>query len=46
MPGPPVSIGAAVLLTAGRGNEMARAFLDFLKSDAARAVLARYGYES
>ncbi len=36
----------AVLLTAGKDNETARAFLDFLKSDAARAVLARYGYES
>lgn len=35
----------AVLLTAGEESEMARAFLDFLKSDAARAVLARYGYE-
>lgn len=36
----------AVLLTAGKDKETARAFLDFLKSDAARAVLARYGYES
>ncbi len=36
----------AVLLTAGEDNETAQAFLEFLKSDAARAVLARYGYES
>lgn len=36
----------AVLLTAGKDSAAARAFLAFLKSDAARAVLARYGYES
>ena len=36
----------AVLLTAGKDSEAARAFMAFLKSDAARAVLARYGYES
>ena len=35
----------AVLLTGSRNNEAAQAFLAFLKSDAARAVLARYGYE-
>ena len=36
----------AVLLTAGKDSEAAHAFLAFLKSDAARAVLVRYGYES
>ena len=35
----------AVLLTGSSNNEAAQAFLAFLKSDAARAVLARYGYE-
>lgn len=36
----------AVLLTAGKDSEAARAFMAFLKSDTARAVLARFGYES
>ncbi len=35
----------AVLLERGRDNETARAFLAYLKSEAARAVVARHGYE-
>lgn len=34
----------AVLLKKGADNEAARAFLDFLKSDEARAVITGYGY--
>lgn len=34
----------AVLLHAGEDNAAARAFLDFLASDAARAVIGRFGY--
>jgi molybdate transport system substrate-binding protein len=34
----------AVLLKRGSDNEAARAFLDFLKSDEARAVITGYGY--
>lgn len=34
----------AVLLQPGAGNPAARAFLDFLRTPAARAVIARYGY--
>ena len=39
----PIEQGA-VLLKKGASNAAARAFLDFLKSDAARAVIERYGY--
>jgi molybdate transport system substrate-binding protein len=35
---------AAVLLKKGGSNPAARAFLDFLKGDAAREVIGRYGY--
>lgn len=35
----------AVLLERGKDNEAARAFLAYLKSEPARAVLARHGYE-
>jgi molybdate transport system substrate-binding protein len=35
---------AAVLLRTGESNPAARAFLDFLKSDAAREVIESYGY--
>lgn len=34
----------AVLLNKGADNEAAKAFLDFLKSDEARAVITGYGY--
>ncbi len=34
----------AVLLNSARGNEAARAFLDFLRGDAAREIKSRYGY--
>lgn len=35
----------AVLLTAGQDSEAARAFLDFVKTDKARAVIRAYGYQ-
>lgn len=35
----------AVLLKAGEDNPAARAFLDFLRSDEARAIIEAYGYE-
>ena len=35
---------SAVLLKKGEANPAARAFLDFLKSDAARVVIERFGY--
>jgi molybdate transport system substrate-binding protein len=35
---------AAVLLKKGESNPAAKAFMDFLKSDAARKVIASYGY--
>lgn len=35
----------AVLLLAGEHQPAARAFLDYLRGDAARAVIARFGYE-
>lgn len=35
----------AVLLTASHANEAARRFLDYLKSDTARAVIESYGYD-
>ena len=35
----------AVLLSKGRNNPAAAALLDYLKSDAARAVIKAYGYE-
>jgi molybdate transport system substrate-binding protein len=35
---------AAVLLKKGAANPAAQAFLDFLKGDAARKVIARFGY--
>lgn len=35
---------AAVLLRKGESNPAAAAYLEFLKSDAARAVIERYGY--
>jgi molybdate transport system substrate-binding protein len=35
----------AVLLKAGEDNPSARAFLDFLQGDAARAIIEAYGYE-
>jgi molybdate transport system substrate-binding protein len=35
----------AVLLKTGEKNEAARAFLTFLKSPAAKAIIKRYGYE-
>lgn len=34
----------AILLKAGKGNEAAVAFLDYLKSDKAKAVIASFGY--
>lgn len=34
----------AVLLSEGAGNPAAEAFVTFLKSDAARQIMARYGY--
>ena len=34
----------AVLLKAGENSEAAKAFLSFLRSDAALAVIKRYGY--
>ena len=34
----------AVLLTAGAGNAVASAFIDFLKSHEAQAIIAGYGY--
>ncbi|KJS42856.1 MAG: molybdate ABC transporter substrate-binding protein [Roseovarius sp. BRH_c41] len=34
----------AVLLAAGRDNAAARAFLDYLRSDAAAQIIAAYGY--
>ncbi|MDB5899787.1 MAG: modA, partial [Ramlibacter sp.] len=36
----------AVLLNPGRRNPAAAALLAYLKSDAARAILRGYGYES
>lgn len=36
---------AAVLLKLGEENPAARALLDYLKSDAAKAIIARYGYQ-
>jgi molybdate transport system substrate-binding protein len=36
----------AVLLTAGAGNAAAVAFMDYLKSDAARAIIKSYGYST
>lgn len=41
----PVLRQDAVLLTRGKGNPAADAFLAYLKSDAARKVIAAYGYE-
>ena len=38
-------IQQAVLLKQGAGNPAARAFLDFLRSPAAKAIIARYGYD-
>jgi molybdate transport system substrate-binding protein len=35
----------AVLLKAGQNNAAARAFLAFLRSPEARAIIRRYGYE-
>ena len=35
----------AVLLTKGRDNPAARALLDFLRSEPARALIGRYGYD-
>jgi molybdate transport system substrate-binding protein len=35
---------AAILMKRARNKEAARAFLDFVKSDAARATLAEYGF--
>ena len=35
----------AILLYAGEKNPAARAFVDFLKSPAAKAIIRRYGYE-
>lgn len=40
---PPI-IQQAILLKPGAANTVARGFLDFLKSDAARAVIQGYGY--
>lgn len=36
----------AILLRTGEANPAAKAFLDFLKSPSARAVIRRYGYEA
>lgn len=36
----------AILLTHGAENAAARGFLDYLRSDAARAVIGRFGYAS
>lgn len=36
----------AVLLKTGAGNDAARAFLTFLKSAEAKAIIRRYGYEA
>lgn len=35
----------AALLTTGEHNPVARAFLDFLRSEAGKAIISRYGYE-
>lgn len=35
----------AILLTRGKDNPAALAFLDFLKTEAAQAIIARYGYD-
>ena len=35
----------AVLLKAGANDPAARAFLDFLKTPAARTIISRYGYD-
>jgi molybdate transport system substrate-binding protein len=35
----------AVLLSHGAGNSAARAFLDYLKTPSAQAVIKRYGYD-
>ena len=35
----------AVLLKTGEANPAARAFLDFLRSDEAAAIIEKYGYE-
>lgn len=40
---PPIEQGAIVLKSA-KNKEAARAFLDFVKSDAGRATLAKYGF--
>jgi molybdate transport system substrate-binding protein len=34
----------AVLLTRGAGNEAARAFLEYLRGDEAKAVIHGFGY--
>jgi molybdate transport system substrate-binding protein len=34
----------AILLAHGKDNAAARAFLDYLRSDAARPVIERFGY--
>jgi molybdate transport system substrate-binding protein len=40
---PPIEQGA-ILLKGAKNTEAARAFLDFVKSAAARATLAEYGF--
>ena len=36
----------AVLLRAGASNQAALALLEYLRSDAARAIIRAYGYET
>jgi len=42
-PQPPIE-QAAILMKNAKNKEAARAFLDFVKSDGARATLAKYGF--
>jgi len=37
---------AAVVLKSSRQKDVAKKFLDYVKSDAAKAILKKYGFES